>query len=204
MISDGIRRTYFPGAPNAKRRPESTQSQTIAENTDDSVEMYNKASSPGLLRKIQSHPELMSLGEMGEMDDGFDKSTRAFAKTSPRKIMQDVKSDKMAGSVSIFSNVAGELRTSVKSTGKPITGNQSKQVALPDKKHVAQSRQEVARKEHSPESSSPGTPDSAYVDLREEGKPKKKSFVKSIFQWGTESKVKMSDKESNIYSPTSF
>ena len=187
VISDGIRRAYFPGASQATTSEEDSQSHIVKENEDNSVSMYEQYSNTKLLRKIQSFPELQSMGEME------DRSAMSFGKTSPELIRKE----KITGSVSLLSHMAGELRSHI--------AVKSNELALPDKKGVSQSKREITKTETveqvgtSTEVSSP-----EYVELPEDVKPKNKSFVKTFFKWSTESKVKVSDKETNFYAPTSF
>lgn len=201
VISDGIRNTYFPGEPKSPKRQETGQSNIAQESTDSHVAVYEQIRNPKLIRRIQSHPELSSFGEL---DESFhDGSVSSFP-----KVKVTLKSEVVPGSMSIFSSIAGELRSHVRTAGKHEGSNQSNAVVLSEKKTVVQSKEKPQNVEstHSP-GTSPRKSEVGDVHLLEDvpdGKLKKNSFVKSVFKWGTESKVKVSDKECNMYSPASF
>ena len=198
MISDGIRRTYFPGEPKPQKKPETSQPDSAQESSP--VATYEQISNPKLLRKIQSHPELSSMGS--ESNEAFrDRSVSSFPKVT-------LKSDVASNNVSIFSSIAGELRSHVRTSRKQDGSDQSNVVAVQENKTVVQSADKSLKTDstQSP-GASPGKAETVDTHLPEtvlDGKPKKKSFMKSFLKWGTESKVKVSNKENNMYSPSSF
>ena len=189
VISDCIRKTYFPGQPQPQKQEE------VKEETNNHVAMYEQISNPTLLRRIQSHPELSSLGEH-------------FPK--PIKVTTSGESHR---SVSIFSSFAGELRSHVRATVRQNPADQLT-VAIHDNKTLVQSEKQdrkVAQSSqtspHASPQSSPGKMEVSDVKMPDipDGKPKeKKSVMKSLLKWGTESRVIVSDKETNMYSPGSF
>lgn len=191
VISDGIRKIYFPGQNQVPKKQEEIENK---------VTTYEQISFPKYLRRIQSHPELSSLGEPN-LPSNYHKPI-------------SVNSSNL-GSVSIFSSFAGELRSQVHVKHNPssqsavaVPGSQFA-VAHPEKKTVSQSEKE-SHKKQKPQSQSPairpGKVEVADVKLPEiaHEKPKKDSFMKSVLKWGTETKVKVSDKETNMFSPASF
>lgn len=198
VISDGIRRTYFPGEPKPQKKEETSQSDCAQESNP--VATYEQISNPKLLRKIQSHPELSSMG--CESNEAFrDRSVSSFPKVT-------LKSDVASSSVSIFSSIAGELRSHVKTSKKQDGSDQSSVVAIQENKTVVQSTDKSLKTDstQSP-GSSPGKSEAMDAHMPEtvpDGKPKKKSFVKSLLKWGTEPKKKVSNRENNMYSPSSF
>ena len=190
MISDGIRQTYFPGLPSR------TQLDDIAETTDP-VAVYEHISSQTFLRKHPSHPELSSLGE-------------PFPRPFKVPASPDLNANRR--SISIFSPFAGELRSQVRAT-VPQSPTDHSPVAIPDAKTIDQSENQYLKLAESPQSPlSPQTSpfkveidnfDISHTDIPD-GRPKKKSMMESLIKWGTESRVKVSDKETNMYSPGSF
>ena len=185
MISDGIRQTYFPGQRYKK--------QEVKEETCDHVAVYEQISHQPFLRKHPSHPELSSLGE-------------PFPK--PFKVTASPDFSDSRRSISIFSSFAGELRSQVRATVPQHPADQSK-VAIPDDKTVGQSEKQDLKIAESPQTTpqtSLGKVELDNFDISDipDGKPKKKSVMKSLISWGTESRVKVSDKETNMYSPGSF
>lgn len=188
VISDGIRQTYFPGQPSRSKKQ-----QEVEEETTDPVAMYEQISNQTFLRKHPSHPELSSLGE-------------PFPK--PFKVAASPDFNDSRRSISIFSSLAGELRSQVRATVPQHRADQSN-VAFLDNKKVDQSEKQdlkIAQPFETSPQTSLGKVELDNFDISDipDGKPKKKSMMKSLIKWGTESRVKVSDKETNMYSPGSF
>lgn len=185
------------------------------------------------LRRISSTPQLSSLADMATDDeDAFtlgNYKSKAFSNSQDmtRKLQQNrqnktinetdpgkkaVAEHKRPFGFSIFSHLAGDLHLAQRSKAEQLEESKEKKkdntVAMKSADSVDEQKDKKSTSKQEGHSeggvfgaSGNGGPNKGGD---KSNKTDKSSFINSVISWSTTTKVKVSHKENNIYSPTSF